>query len=85
MSNENNTPYFVNPGLNTLELEDWLSQQRLFIARYNKLQKDKAALLEQLKDIDNELEIISHYPFEGMARFPWVPNPLLKSHQEDKS
>lgn len=46
MSNENNTPYFVNLGLNTLELEDWLSQQRLFIVRYNKLQKDKSVLLE---------------------------------------
>lgn len=85
MSNQNEAPYFVNKNLNSLELEDWLLQQSLFVARYNKLKKDKAALLEQLKDIDDELAIIDKYPLVGTSSLPWGPNPLLKIHQVDKS
>lgn len=85
MSSKNKAPYFVNNNLNSLELEDWLLQQSLFVARYNKLKKDKAALLEQLKDIDEELAIIDKYPLLGTSSLPWDPNPLLKIHQADKN
>lgn len=85
MINQDEAPYFVNNSLNSLELEDWLLQQSLFVARYNKLKKDKAALLEQLKDIDDELTIIDKHPLVGTSSFPWAPNPLLKTHQVDKS
>lgn len=85
MSSKNEAPYFVNNNLNSLELEDWLLQQSLFVARYNKLKKDKAALLEQLKEIENELDIIDKHPLVGASSLPWVPNPYLGSHQVDKS
>ncbi len=84
MSNQNEAPYFVNNSLNSLELEDWLLQQSLFVARYNKLLKEKATLLEQLESIESELTVIFNFPFEGKLNLPWVPNPFLKSHQEDK-
>lgn len=84
MSNPNEAPYFVNNSLNSLELEDWLLQQSLFVARYNKLLKEKATLLEQLKSIENELTAIFSFPFEGKLNLPWEPNPFLKNHQEDK-
>lgn len=85
MSGKNKAPYFVNDSLNSLELEDWLLQQSLFVARYNKLKKDKAALLEQLKEIENELDIINKHPFVGTSSLPWVPNPYLGGHQADKN
>ncbi len=84
MNDKNDKPYFVNNSLNSLELEDWLQQQSLFVARYNKLQKEKTTLLEQLESIENELTAIFNFPFEGKLHLPWEPNPFLKNHQEDK-
>ncbi|WP_265498816.1 hypothetical protein [Providencia rustigianii] len=84
MSDKNEKLYFVNDDLNSLELEDWLLQQSLFVGRYNKLQKEKATLLEQLESIENELAAIFNFPFEGKLNLPWEPNPFLKNHQEDK-
>ncbi|MGJ3352759.1 hypothetical protein [Providencia sp. Je.9.19] len=84
MSKKDDKPYFVNNTLNSLELEDWLLQQSLFVARYNKLQKEKATLLEQLKEIENELDVIDKHPFVGASSLPWVPNPYLESHRVDK-
>ena len=81
---ENHQPHFYNPGLTPEQLEDWLGQQRLYLARFNILGKEKAALEERLNEISAELEQMSANGFEGILSFPWDPSPHLKSPLVDK-
>lgn len=30
-------PYFFNPGMTTQQLEDWLGQQKIYLAHFNRL------------------------------------------------
>lgn len=52
-------PYFFNPGMTTQQLEDWLGQQKIYLAHFNRLIAEKAALEERLKEIDKSIELLS--------------------------
>ncbi|MDE9447449.1 hypothetical protein KKJ04_18075 [Xenorhabdus bovienii] len=77
-------PYFFNPNMDTEELEDWLVQQKIFISRYNSLLKQKAALTEQLAEIEKELNGRATYDFKGKTSFPWDPSPLQITRRAGK-
>ncbi|CAI1565840.1 Uncharacterised protein [Serratia ficaria] len=79
---DNNEPYFFNPGWSSEQLEDWLNQQRLHIAHYNRLKIERAALVQQLSEVDLVLERYANSISPGELRFPWDPNPLLAIHQK---
>ncbi|CAI0721976.1 Uncharacterised protein [Serratia quinivorans] len=79
---DKNEPYFFNPDLSSEQLEDWLNQQRLYVAHYNQLKSEKAALMKQLLEVDAALEYYASSMSPGELRFPWDPNPLLKAHQK---
>ncbi|MGX8940756.1 hypothetical protein ACWWJF_10185 [Symbiopectobacterium sp. Eva_TO] len=78
----NKEPYFFNPNLSTEELEDWLRQQRMYLAHYNRLKVERAALIEQLSQIDETLKYFANAFAPGKLQFPWNPSPLLKMNQE---
>ena len=48
-------PYFFNPGMTTQQLEDWLGQQKIYLAHFNRLIAEKAALEERLSQISAEI------------------------------
>ncbi|POP41755.1 hypothetical protein CHU32_24645 [Superficieibacter electus] len=75
-------PYLFNPGMNTEELEQWLSQQRLHVACYNNLLKEKAALEERLNEVNDSIEKLSSLGFEGELSFPCSPSPSPANAQK---
>ncbi|WP_340618846.1 hypothetical protein [Xenorhabdus entomophaga] len=77
-------PYFFNPNMDSEELEYWLGQQKIFISRYNALLREKAALTEQLAEIEKELNQRAMYGFEGKLSLPWDPNLFQKTRQAGK-
>ncbi|WP_323861253.1 hypothetical protein [Xenorhabdus szentirmaii] len=77
-------PYFFNPNMDSEELEYWLGQQKMFISRYNALMREKAALSKQLAEIEEELNQMTMYGFEGKSSLPWDPNPFQETRQADK-
>lgn len=81
MQEEKQEPYFYNPGMSSEQLEDWLNQQCLYVAHYNRLLKEKTALNERLKAISAEIECMTTGNFDGTQSFPWDPSPLAGSHQ----
>ncbi|HBQ5642586.1 TPA: hypothetical protein L7572_005581 [Klebsiella variicola] len=76
-------PYFFNPGLSTEQLEDWLSQQKLYLAHFNRITKEKAALEERLQEVNEQINQMAVTGAEGKLSFPWDPSPLVESHQRD--
>ncbi|CAM7464856.1 Phage membrane protein [Citrobacter freundii] len=76
-------PYFYNPGMTTEQLEDWIGQQKIHLAHFNHLVKEKAALEKRLSEISAEIERMSTGGFEGKLSFPWDPSPLLRNRQQD--
>ncbi|HCI5922643.1 TPA: hypothetical protein NPN56_004930 [Klebsiella pneumoniae] len=76
-------PYFFNPGMTTQQLEDWLGQQKIYLAHFNSLIAEKAALEERLSQISAEIERVATGSFEGMLSFPWDPSPLVENPQQD--
>ncbi|EBU0332627.1 hypothetical protein KAM11_002307 [Salmonella enterica subsp. enterica serovar Muenchen] len=85
MQDEKQQPYFFNPGMTTEQLEDWLGQQKLHLTHYNRLVKEKAALVERLGEISAEIERMSTGGFEGKQSFLWEPCPFLKNRPEGRS
>lgn len=85
MQSEKQQPYFFNPDMHPVQLEEWLNQQKLHVAHYNRLCRERAALIEQLEQVELMLDRLSSSGFEGSLSFPYRPNPLLGSHQSDKS
>ncbi|ECC9580811.1 hypothetical protein ACK1DB_004350 [Salmonella enterica] len=83
MQDEKQQPYFFNPGMSAEQLEDWLGQQKFHLTHYNRLVKEKAALVERLGEISAEIEQMSTGGFEGKLSFPWDPSPILKNRQQD--
>lgn len=81
MQAEKQQPYFYNPGMSAEQLEDWLNQQRLYVAHYNRLLKEKTALDERLSAISAEIECMTTGYFDGKQSFPWDPSPLAENHQ----
>ncbi|BEN30020.1 hypothetical protein SMKC034_12360 [Serratia marcescens] len=79
---DKNEPYFFNPDLSSEQLEDWLNQQRLYVAHYNQLKSEKAALVKQLSEVDTALEYYANLVTPGELSFPWDPSPLLRTHQK---
>jgi len=77
-------PYFFNPGMTVEQLEDWLGQQKTYLAHFNRLVKEKAVLEGRLCEISLEMSEMVSRGFEGKWSFPWAPSPLLKSRQEDE-
>ncbi|ENE5373414.1 TPA: hypothetical protein ACWXAY_005339 [Klebsiella pneumoniae] len=77
-------PYFFNPGMTTQQLEDWLGQQKIHLAQFNRLVAEKAALEERLKEIDKSIELLSSSGFEGTVSFPYSSSPLLENPQTGK-
>lgn len=75
-------PFIFNPGMNTEELEQWLSEQRLHVACYNNLLKEKAALEERLKEVNDSMERLSASGFEGKLSFPYSPSPYPENAQK---
>ncbi|MEH4539587.1 hypothetical protein POY30_00505 [Klebsiella pneumoniae] len=76
-------PYFFNPGMTTQQLEDWLGQQKIYLAHFNRLIAEKAALEERLSQISAEIGRVATGSFEGMLSFPWDPSPLVENPQQD--
>lgn len=76
-------PYFFNPGMTTQQLEDWLGQQKIYLAHFNRLIAEKAALEERLSQISAEIGRVATDSFEGMLSFPWEPSPLEENPQLD--
>ena len=76
-------PYFFNPGMTTQQLEDWLGQQKIYLAHFNRLIAEKAALEERLSQISAEIGRGATGSFEGMLSFPWDPSPLVENPQQD--
>jgi len=79
MQSEKQQPYFYNPGMNPLQLEEWLNQQKLHVAHFNRLYKERAALYIQLEQVESALERLSSSGFEGTLSFPCGPNPLMEN------
>jgi len=75
-------PHFFNPGLNPEQLEHWLNQQKLHVASYNRLVKEKAALEERLKEVNDSIVRFSNSGFEGTVSFPYSPIPAPENHQK---
>ncbi|CAI1803950.1 Uncharacterised protein [Serratia quinivorans] len=78
---DKNEPYFFNPDLSSEQLEDWLNQQRLYVAHYNQLNGQRADLVKQLSEVDLALEHYANSLTPGRLSFPWDPNPALKAPQ----
>ena len=76
-------PYFFNPGMTTQQLEDWLGKQKIYLAHFNRLIAEKAALEERLSQISAEIGRVATGSFEGMLSFPWDPSPLVENPQQD--
>nr|WP_259656296.1 hypothetical protein [Klebsiella pneumoniae] len=76
-------PYFFNPGMTTQQLEDWLGQQKIYLAHFNRLIAEKAALEERLSQISAEIGRVATGSFEGILSFPWDPSPLVENPQQD--
>ncbi len=74
---------FFNPGMTTQQLEDWLGQQKIYLAHFNRLIAEKAALEERLSQISAEIGRVATGSFEGMLSFPWDPSPLVENPQQD--
>jgi hypothetical protein len=74
-------PYFF-PGMTTQQLEDWLGQQKIYLA-HNRLIAEKAALEERLSQISAEIGRVATGSFEGMLSFPRDPSPLVENPQQD--
>lgn len=70
MLEERQQPYFVNPGVSAEQLEDWLNQQLLHVACFNRLVKEKATLEGQLEEINKSIEALSASGFKGKRCFP---------------
>lgn len=83
MEAEKQQPYFFNPSMSAEQLEDWLGQQKLHLAHFNRLVKEKAALEERLNEISAEIVYMSTGGIVGKLSFPWDPSPLLKNRQQD--
>lgn len=79
---DKNEPYFFNPDLSSEQLEDWLNQQRLYVAHYNQLKSEKAALVKQLSEIDAALEYYASSMLPGKLHFPWDPSLHLRARQK---
>ncbi|EKN0851206.1 hypothetical protein IF822_25460 [Citrobacter freundii] len=84
MQDEKQQPYFFNPGMTSEQLEDWLGQQKLHLTHYNRLVKEKAALVERLGEINASISLLSTSGFVGMLSFPYSSNPLLENPQIEK-
>ncbi|MCS5948218.1 hypothetical protein LNP05_14945 [Klebsiella pneumoniae subsp. pneumoniae] len=69
---------FFNPGMTTQQLEDWLGQQKIYLAHFNRLIAEKAALEERLSQISAEIGRVATGSFEGMLSFPGIPVLLWK-------
>ncbi|BEM86813.1 hypothetical protein SME46J_12830 [Serratia marcescens] len=78
---DKNEPYFFNPGMSPEQLEHWLGQQKLHLSHYNRVVKEKAALLARLEEIEGEMELLTKNGIEGIQSFPSGPNPLLENRQ----
>lgn len=74
---------FFNPGMTTQQLEDWLGQQKIYLAHFNRLIAEKAALEERLSQISAEIGRVATGSFEGILSFPWDPSPLVENPQQD--
>jgi hypothetical protein len=72
-------PYFFNPGMTTQQLEDWLGQQKIYLAHFNRLIAEKAALEERLSQISAEIGRVATGSFEGMLSFPGSQSSCGKS------
>jgi len=66
----NHEPHFFNPGMSPEELEDWLNKQRIHVAHFNQLVRQKAALEEQLVEVNRCIEVLSASGFKGKQSFP---------------
>ncbi|ENF6040754.1 hypothetical protein ABRV10_002768 [Citrobacter amalonaticus] len=84
MQDEKQQPYFFNPGMSAEQLEDWLGQQKLHLTHFNRLVKEKAALEERLREINESIDLLSASGFEGVLSFPYSSNPLLENTQTEK-
>ncbi|WP_063655201.1 hypothetical protein [Candidatus Arsenophonus triatominarum] len=78
----NKKPYFFNPNLSSEELEDWLAEQKIALAHYNNLKKERVALTKRLSEVDRMLERGTNFFKSDKLSFPWDPSPLLKVHQK---
>jgi thiaminase len=56
--------------MTTQQLEDWLGQQKIYLAHFNRLIAEKAALEERLSQISAEIGRVATGSFEGMLSFP---------------
>lgn len=83
MQDEKQQPYFFNPGMSVEQLEDWLGQQKTHLVHFNQLVKEKAALEERLREVDDEINQMSVTGLEGKLSFPWDPSPLVESRLRD--
>lgn len=70
---------FFNPGMTTQQLEDWLGQQKIYLAHFNRLIAEKAALEERLSQISVEIGRVATGSFEGMLSFPRSQSSCGKS------
>lgn len=78
----NKAPYFFNPNLSSEELEDWLAEQKIALAHYNNLKKERAALTKRLSEVELMLERANKFFTSDKLSFPWEPSPRLKAHQK---
>ena len=83
MQSDKQQPYFFNPGMTTEQIEDWLEQQKRHICHYNRLVRERAALIEQLEETERAINVLSSPGFEGKLSFTYSPNPLLGNLQKD--
>ncbi|WP_414842882.1 hypothetical protein [Klebsiella pneumoniae] len=75
--------FFSNPGMTTQQLEDWLGQQKIYLAHFNRLIAEKPLSEERLSQISAEIGRVATGSFEGMLSFPWDPSPLVENPQQD--
>ncbi len=69
--------------MTTQQLEDWLGQQKIYLAHFNRLIAEKAALEERLSQISAEIGRVATDSFQGILSFPWIPVLLWKIPQQD--
>ncbi|MDE8556097.1 hypothetical protein PZO64_07150 [Pantoea vagans] len=77
MQSEKQQPYFFNPDMHPVQLEEWLNQQKNHVATYNRLCRERATLIEQLEQVEATLHSLSSSGFKGKLSFPYSPSPLL--------
>lgn len=81
MQSDKQQPYFFNPNMHPVQLEEWLNQQKNHVATYNRLCRERVILVEQLEQVEETLKRLSSSGFEGSLSFPYRPCPALAGQQ----